>query len=103
MRHIDIMVPRVANEIDVSVAGIILGAVLLPIFCMAGRHSQINRLLNNPNRRGSNQDWFWVNNFRSRGVSNVDMSIKARLPDTDGHTDISSVCRNGNKGYEDDK
>jgi len=103
MRHIYIIIPLVANEIDGSAASIIFGAELLPIFCMAGRYVQINRLSNNAIGSGLNHDWTSVNEFWLRGTSNVDLTIKARLPDADGHTDISSICRAGNKGYQDDK
>ena len=83
MRRVDIIVPTVLNEIDRSTASIIFGAVLLPVFCVAGWHVQINWLFNNVRRARLNYDWTWVNEFWPRGASNVDLTIKARLPYAD--------------------
>jgi hypothetical protein len=96
MRHIYFIVPLVANEIDRATASIISAAEFLPVFCMAGRYMQINRLSNNTTGAGLNNDWIWGNEFRLRGTSNVDLTIKTGFSDADGHTNISSICRAGN-------
>jgi hypothetical protein len=82
MRHIDIVVPFVAHEIDRSSASIMFLTVLAPVFLMTRRYVQINRLYDIA-WRGSNHDGFWVNEFRLRSVSNVNAPIKARLAGTD--------------------
>ena len=48
MRHIDIVVPFVAHEIDRSSASIIFLTVLAPVFLMTRRYVQIDRLDNGP-------------------------------------------------------
>ena len=82
MRHIDIIVPFVAYEIDRSSASIIFLTVLVPVLLMTRRHVQINRL-HDMTWRGSNHDGFWVNELRLRSVPNVNAPIKARLAGTD--------------------
>ena len=84
MRHIDIVVPFVAHEIDGSSASIIFCAVFVPVFLMTRRYVHIERLLYyDAPRRGSNHDGSFVNEFRPRSVPNINAPIKARLADTD--------------------
>lgn len=54
------------NEVNRPTAGVVLGAMLGPFFCLAGRHVQIQRLLLHHHRRGVNderlckdQGWRW--------------------------------------------
>jgi hypothetical protein len=101
LRHIDIFVPPVAHEIDRSAAGIIAVAVSAPVFRMTGRHAHVDRLIDNAGWHGPDHDGSRVNELRLRIVSDVDAAIKAGLADTDGHTDIGSVCRASDKGYHD--
>lgn len=90
--HIHLIVPAVAHEIDRPAAGIIFGAVLIPVFLVPGRDMKVDWLINNSDRRGLNHDGFCVYDFRPGIVPNVDVAIKARLADTDGDTDIGSAC-----------
>ncbi len=101
MRHIDIIVPLIAYEIDRLTAGIIFAAVLAPMFLMAGRYVQVDGVSNNACRCGPNDDRSCVDEFRLRSVSDVNASIKTGLADTDRHTDIGSVCRDGDKDDHD--
>ena len=104
MRHIDIIVPFVTHEIDRSSTSIIFGAVLVPVLLMTRRYVHIERLLYcDAPRRGADHDWSFVNEFRPRSVPNVNAPIEPRLTDTDGYTDICSVCRDCNEGYQNDK
>lgn len=103
MRYIDIVVPPIAHEIDRLAAGIIFAAVLAPVFRMTRRHMHVDGLSYDVNRRGTNHDGSCVNAFRLRKISDVNASIKARLADTDRHTDIGCLCRGGDKGYHDGK
>jgi hypothetical protein len=100
LRHIDILVPPVAHEIDGSAAGIISVAVSVPAFRMAGGNPQVDRL-SNDNVRRPNHDRPRVYDFRLRKASDVDAAIKTRLADTDGHAHIGSVSRGCEKGYQD--
>ena len=92
MRYIDIVVPPVTHEIDRLAARIVLTAVLAPFFLMAGRHVQVDRLVNNTGRSMPNHDGLCVNELGLRVVSDVNAAIKARLADADRHTDIGCLC-----------
>ena len=89
--HIYVIVPSIAHEIDGAATGIILGAVLAPVFLMAGRYVHVDRLIDNPGRSCMNHDGFCVDNFRLRIISDVNAAIKAGLADTDRHPDIGGI------------
>jgi hypothetical protein len=94
LRHIDILVPPVAHEVDGVAAGIISVAVPAPVFRMTGRHSHVDRPCNN-HGRGPNHDRSRVYDFRLRKASYVDAAIKTGLADTDGHAHIGTLRRRG--------
>lgn len=89
--HINVIVPSIAHEIDGTATGIILGAVLAPVFLMTGRYVHVHRLIDNPGRSCMNHDGFCVDNFRLRIISDVNAAIKAGLADTDRHPDIGGI------------
>lgn len=89
--HVNVIVPSIAHEIDGAATGIILGAVLAPVFLMTGRYVQVDRLIDNPGRNCMNHDGFCVDNFRLRIISDVNAAIKAGLADTDRHRDIGGI------------
>jgi len=80
MRHIDIIVPLIFHEIDRSVTGVVLTAMLAPFFLMTGSYVQADWLINNTGRRPSNHDGVCVNDFRLRCVSDVNAAIKPGWP-----------------------
>jgi hypothetical protein len=99
LRHINILVPPVSHEIDGVAAGIISVAVPAPVLRMTGGYAHVDRLCEN-HGRGPDHDRSCVYDFRLRKATDVDTAIKARLADTDGHSDIGSVCcRGSDKGY----
>ena len=89
--HVDFIVPSIAHEINRAATGIILGAVLAPVFLMTGRYVQVDRLIDNPGRSCTNHDGFCVDHFRLRIISDVNVAIKAGLADTDRHPDIGGI------------
>lgn len=91
MRHIDILVPLLAHEVDRLAAGIIFAAVLFPILGMTGRYVQIDRFLDDMNRRRPDHDGLSINHLRPRCVPDVKAAVKARLADAYGHPDIGGV------------
>jgi len=102
LRHIDISVPPVADEIDGMAARIVSVAVTAPVFRMTGRDAHVDRL-SNDDGCGPNHDRASVYDFRLREASDIDTAVKPRLPDTDGDTDIGGVRRGGDKGHHDGK
>lgn len=97
-RGVHVVIPVVLNEIDRHSASTISVAMFMPVFPVAWRHMQVNRL-------GSywhwlDNDWCRVENWRTRVISDVDPSIHARLIDADGYSNpnIGSPCRNRENG-----
>jgi hypothetical protein len=89
--HVHFIVPSVPDEIDGAATGIVLGAVLAPVFLMAWRYVHVDRLIDNPGRSWMNHNGFCVNKFRLRIISDVNAAIKAGLTDTDRHPDIGGM------------
>jgi len=56
-RHVFIVVPVIAHEVDAPAASIVLSTMLTPVPLMAGRHMQVNRLGRNEFRRLSDYHW----------------------------------------------
>jgi hypothetical protein len=102
LRHIDIIVPLIAHEIDGVTAGIVSITVSAPVFRMAGRDSQVDRLSNDNGRR-PNHDGSCIYDFRLRKASDVYAAIEAWLADADGHTHIGGICRSGDESDHDGK
>ena len=55
-RHIHLVVPLIAHEIDGPTAGMILGAVLAPVFFMAWWHVQVDGRYRDDLRRARDDD-----------------------------------------------
>jgi len=93
-RGIYIVIPVVLNEIDRHSASSISVAMFMPVFPVAWGHMQVNRL--GSYRHWLDNDWRWVENWRTRVISDIDPSIHARLIDADGYpnSNIGSPCRN---------
>lgn len=77
--HIDIVVPTVSHKIDRSVAGIIFVAMFAPFLFMTGRHMQIDGLINDTGRRGSDHDWLGVNKLQLKRVDHLIILNKADI------------------------
>ncbi len=101
IRHVDVTIPPVANEINGTAASVVFVAVLAPMFLMTGRHMHIDGLIDNANWRGLNYDWLRVYDFRPGSVTDVNSAVETRLADTDRNTDVGCLRRDGNKHYYD--
>ncbi len=101
IRHVDVTIPPVANEIDGTAASVVFVAVLAPMFLMTGRHMHIDGLIDNADWRGLNHDWLRVYDFRPGSVTDVNSAVETRLADTDRNTDVGCLRRDGNKHYYD--
>ena len=102
MAAVCVRVPFFLDEVDRMTAGIVFAAMLVPVLRVAGRYSQIDRLLDYPCGRLVNYDGLGVNDRRTRHVvADVDASVKARLTDADRYANIGCCgCghRNGADG-----
>lgn len=97
-RGVYIVIPVILNEIDRHSASPIPIAMFMPIFPVAWRHMQVNRL--GGYWHWLDNDWSRVKNWGTRVISDVDPPIHARLIDANGYTNpnIGRPCRNGKNG-----
>jgi len=86
--HVNFIVPPVAHEIDGPVAGVVLVAVLAPLFLVPGRHMQVDRLLDNVDGSRPYDERFGVNKFRLGRVPYVDAPVKPGLAHADGNANV---------------
>jgi len=56
-RHVFIVVPVIAYEVDAPAAGIVLSTMLIPVPLVTRRHVQVNRRGHKEFRRLSDHDW----------------------------------------------
>jgi len=99
LRYIYIIIPPVTNEVDRLATGIVLAAVFAPVFIVTWRHMQVDWLIDNTGRRGSNHNGFYVNEFGLRCVSDVDAAVKARLANANRYADIGCLRGGGKQDY----
>ena len=83
-RHIDIVVPIIAYEIDRPVAGIVFITMLLPLFLVSRRNMEINwRRRRHTHMGGNDHNGIGIDELWPWNVSDVDLAIKTGLTDTD--------------------
>jgi len=93
-RNVHIVVPTVLNEINRPAAGVVLMAMFAPMLRMTRRDVQIKGLRdNNGGRRRRNQHGTRVDHRRPWSIADVDASVKTRLINRDGNTDIRAEGR----------
>jgi|GEM_PF-1533850 hypothetical protein len=74
----------------------------VPPLYMTRRDVDINRA-GNDHGRGTNHDRGGIDNHRLRIRAKIDMTVKARLDDTDRHADTGGLrCRDRKQGYRKD-
>lgn len=100
-RNILPVVPVVLNKVDTFSAGVVLAAVLAPMFGMAWGHAQVNRstfILHS-----INDHWLTVKHLRLRIVADIKLAVEAGLPDGNRNANIGGHClaakgRNAERG-----
>ncbi len=81
--HIDVIVPLIFHEIDGPATGIVLVAMLAPVFCVSRRNIHIDGgRSRHSHRYMSDYNRCWIHKLRSRKVSDVEPAIKSRLTET---------------------
>jgi hypothetical protein len=90
---VGIVIPVFGDEINLTVAGIVLVAVLLPVFVMFFRNAQIHRRINDFRWRCLNDNWLGINHRRWCDVANLDLSEKIGVSDVDRDAHLG-VCQN---------
>lgn len=99
-RNVFPLVPVILDKIDPLTAGVVLAAVLTPMFCVPRRHIQINRrsVAGNP----TDHHRLRINQYRLRVVAYVDAAIEARLANAYRHADIGGEHRRGDQSKGED-
>src|SRR5579871_4389623 len=75
------VIPVVLYEIDRSPAGVVFGAMLLPVPLVPRTHMQIHRWGIGILGSGRNDDRLRVDDRRARVSTDVDLAVEAGLPD----------------------
>jgi hypothetical protein len=92
-RHVFIVVPVIAHEIDRPAAGVVLRAVFAPVFLVARRHVQVERRGREELRHLLDHHRLGINNWRLRNAADVDLSEESGLADSDRHANIAGKGR----------
>src|SRR5262245_22265330 len=92
-RHVVVVVPVIAHEIDRTPACMVLRAMLAPVPLMSGRDMQVDRLHWNVLRRARDHDRLRKDNRRPRNIANVNLTVEAWLADADGYAYIGGKRR----------
>jgi hypothetical protein len=90
-RGIHVVIPVVAYEIDRYPTGVILGAMLVPVFRMAGRYMEIDRGLGRSAGKRPDHHGLGVNDLGPRKAADIDLTIKTGLADPDRHADVGRL------------
>ena len=100
-RYIYVVIPFVSNEIDRPATSIVFVTMFTPMFFMTRRYVQIDWSI----RNGHVTDDYRlrVDDLRSREVSDVDLSIKAWLADTDRHAYVGGLDRDDKSNCDEDE
>src|ERR1700690_2212792 len=97
-RNVLVVVPVVLHKEDPLAAGVVLAAVLAPVFGMARRHAQINR--RTVGRHPLYGDRLRIKHLRLGVAADVEAAIEARLADAERQANVGSECRNGSGGRD---
>ena len=87
-RHIDIVVPIVTNEVDLSSTGMVFSAMLAPMLFVTRRDMQIDGSRGDNHGFRLNDNRVRVYQYRRRKIADGDLAVESGLPHTDGHRGI---------------
>jgi hypothetical protein len=94
-RHVFVVVPVVAHEVDPAAAGVVLGAMPAPVVLVPWRHVKVNRRGRGEFRRLPDDHGLCIDQWWLRSVPDVDLAEESGLADSDRHADVAGNCRAG--------
>jgi len=94
-RHVFIVVPIIAHEVDPPAAGVVLRTMLAPVLLVPRRHVQINRRGRNEFRRLLNYHRLRIDQLRLRRVADIDLAEESGLADSNRHAYVAGNYRAG--------
>jgi hypothetical protein len=94
-----IFVPAILYEVDRLSTGVVLAAILAPMFLVFWGDAQEDRLQYYARWRGLDQDRLRIDHWWPRKIADVDTTKEAGLAELDGHADIGGNGRRGDGGH----
>ena len=85
VRDVLLVVPVVLNEVDRPAAGVVFTAVLVPMLLMPRWDMQVDRGCRGKFRASLYNDGLRVHQLGCGHATDIDLPIKPRLPDRNGH------------------
>ena len=92
-RHVFVVIPVIAHEVDAPAAGVVLRTMHAPVLLVPGRHVKVNRRSRNEFRRLPDHHGLRIDQLRLGSVADVDLTEESGLADSDRHTDVAGKCR----------
>jgi len=98
MGDIFMLVPVVLHEVDVPVAGMVMVTIPFPVLDMAWRDVQVDRRAVHLGTFDNHR--LWIDEHRRRGITNIDLAVKARLTHADRDPDVGGIGGDGAGGKQ---
>ncbi len=94
-RHVFIVVPVIAHEVDSPAAGVVLRTMLAPVLLVPWRYMKVNRRGRNELRRLLDYHRLRIDQLWLRKIADIDLAEESGLSDTDRHADVAGNYRAG--------
>ena len=94
-RHVFVVVPVIAHEVDPPAAGVVLRTMLAPVLLVPRRYVKVNRRGRNEFRRLLDHHGLRIDQLRLRKVADIDLAEESGLADTDRHAYVAGNYRAG--------
>lgn len=94
-RHVFVVVPVIAHEVDPPAAGVVLRTMLAPVLLVPRRYVQVDRRGRDEFRRLPDHHGLRIDQLWLRRVADIDLAEESGLADSDRHTYVAGHCRAG--------
>ena len=94
-RHVFVVVPVIAHEVDPPAAGVVLRTMAAPVLLVPRRHVKVNRRGRNEFRRLLDHHGLRIDKLWLRKVADIDLAEESGLADSDRHADVAGDYRAG--------
>jgi hypothetical protein len=92
-RHVFVVVPVIADEVDPPATGVVLRTMLSPVLLVPRRHVKVNRRSRNEFRRLLDHHGLRIDQLWRRSIADIDLTKESRLADADRHTYVAGKYR----------
>ncbi len=94
-RHVFVVVPVIAHEVDPPAAGVVLRTMLAPVLLVPRRYVKVNRRCRNEFRRLLDHHGLRIDQLRLRRVADIDLPEESGLADSNRHAYVAGNYRAG--------